>query len=338
MAYRQTGRTVTQLSTQIQAILSSRRHFDALPNNHILKAKQELVSLCIPHYINTSTRSTTLSIYRRLHRSAANQMDPLCRHFLRSHIWESFASSRYTVDEIRIKILLRDAVEMLKTLESARNGHLKPIAKVMDTAYRNYNVREGPLKRLLRHNRLPSTLATSVHGLVPVTEIKTFDQYDRAAEAAEKHTSETKDTDTTNLLYFKFISALKTGPARLSLGYNHSKILFDPVREGTVTGLPLPASRERNIIRRRMARVLKTARKPFDDETINYLELMSECGQLVRTPSRCAPVPYQIKTASSLRFYRRRILDILERAYVLYYDDSGRVKARIPQSNRIKTS
>lgn len=325
------------LNANLQALLKARRHFDALPENTILSSKSKLAALQIPNYIEPATKTHVLGLYRRLHRAARLQMDPLCRHFLRTFVWESFAAYRHTTDTTKLQILIRDGSKSLQILELAIAGDLKAITQVMDTAYSRYNVQEGPLKRLLRFNRLDPTLAVAVHKLTPPSGILTFDQYAAAVAAARSPQQDQQQQQQSGLLYFKFIGALKSGPPRLSLGYNDTKINFEPPREGTITGAPLPVSRERNIIARRLAHVLKAVKRPFDEATIAYLELMAVTPDLTRSCSK--PVPYQVKHAKhGLRFYRRRIMDTLEHAYSLFYNDQGKLTARVPDSNRIKTS
>ena len=313
----------TLLNEDIQSVLLPRRQFDRLANNTVWNTKQMLLNRSIPNYIAPETKLKTLSMYRHLHRAASKQLDPLCRHFLRVFIWESFAAYRHTTSKDHIRILLRDGGEQLQLLQRAVHGRdIKATNSVMELVFKRVNVHEGPLKRILGVNRLPLTPAVLVSKLTPPKGLSTFDEY---FEARSKSPGE---------FYFQFLSALKTGPPRLSLGYNETRIIFDPQREGTIVGTKLPASRERNIISRRMVQVLKMVKRPIDSSTLAYLELMLHNVSNKTNYSKLI----KLQPKQPLRVYRRRVLDILEHVYTLDYSPDGKLMAKVPTSSRIKIS
>lgn len=313
------------LTENLKAILTARRYFNRLPDNTILHTRTAVVRLCIPNYVAPDSQARVLSVYRHLHRAASRQMDPLCRYFLRAHVWESFAAHRCTTSQDHIRILLRNADDGLAALQTAAKGtDVKAVNAVFDLVFARFNVEEGPLRRVLRTNRLPLTPAVQVRKLRAPVDISTFEEY----------TSRSKTSDE---FYFQLIRALKSGPSQLSLGYNDTKITFDPRREGTITGEKLPAARERNIISRRMAQVLRIMKRPIDDSAMDYLEYMLASKDLTRAVS--GQTEFQIKyPRHNLRFYRRRIMDLLEKAYTVNYSVDGKLVATLPDSTRIKTS
>lgn len=315
---------VSPASDNIKSLLVSRGYFDRLPDNVVGNTKKTLTQLRIPNYIAAETRPQVLALYHQLHRAAVKQMDPLCRHFLRVYIWESFAAYRHTTSKDHIRILIRDGNQHLHTLQRAAQGSdIKAVSSVMDMVFIKFKVNEGPLKRIMRTNRLSWTPAIEVRKLQAPKDIATYEEYFARSKAKKE-------------FYFQFLAALKSGAPRLSSGYNDSKVIFDPPREGTITGEKLPAARERNIIARRMAQVLKTVRKPIDDSVMAYLEHMLVTKELNR--SFLEKRSHQIKLQTqSLRFYRRRIMDILEKVYTLHREGDTLI-AKIPDSTRIKTS
>lgn len=315
---------VSPAHDNIKSLLVSRGFFESLPDNVVGNTKKRLTQQRIPNYVAAETRPQVLALCRQLHRAATKQMDPLCRHFLRVYIWESFAAYRHTTSKDHIRILIRDGNQHLHTLQRAAQGSdIKAVSSVMDTAFTKFKVSEGPLKRIMRSNRLSWTPAVAVHKLQAPKDIATYEEYFARSKAKKE-------------FYFQFLAALKNGAPRLALGYNNSKVIFDPPREGTITGEQLPTARERNIIFRRMAQVLKTVRKPIDNSVMAYLEHMLVTTEL--NQSLLEKRFHQIKLQNqSLRFYRRRIMDVVEKVYTLHRDGDTLI-AKVPDSTRIKTS
>lgn len=133
-------------------------------------AKEFSKSISPPSPANEKRRRYVLSLYRAHHRAAAHQMDPLCRYFLRHHIWEHFLANAKEQNSAKIQKLIAKASENLHILKSGipperkriskthkeniqnkkstepKLSHTRTITRIMTYCYERINVVDGPLQ------------------------------------------------------------------------------------------------------------------------------------------------------------------------------------------------
>ncbi|KAF5094642.1 hypothetical protein D0Z00_003450 [Geotrichum galactomycetum] len=326
------------LSADLKSLLKPRRHFDRVPAGvpyNVAETRSQLRDLHIPNYVSEDTRPAALRLYRALHRSAARQMDPLTRYFLRTHIWEHTEAYRHITEPEKIAILLRDGQKHLQTLQMAltRTAGSRAAGEVLEYALKRYRVEEGPLSRLFQFPRLEPTLAIAVRHLQIPSGITTYDAYASAVKAEPG-------------FYFEFANFLKrTQAAGLDMNTSGTKIVFEPFVDGTVHGTPLSPSRQKNKIKKHIGRIIESCKKPVDESVLVYLEHM------IRNTSSFHTIKLGQKSANGMlkakvyvpatknkRVYIRRLTDFLEQSYVLVRDkQTGRLRAVLPSVGRMSS-
>lgn len=275
--------------------------------NSIYSSKQRLRSLCIPNYINSSTRPKVLRLYRSLQRLAVKQMDPACRRFLVQEIWEKFAAKRYETSVEKIQHLILQGYKQEKTLRQAAEA--KPAVKernsVFEYCFERINIVEGDLKNIFHEtSRLPRTPARDIVYMKRPTGIDTLNDYKSNLDRARKllrtvlgvseesnttkgNTKDNKNKESTIVsfeartkeqlpdyiipdIYFRFVAALQNVSFVAHPAFTSFKLL--PQLEGTATGKPFPKCREKNVIHDSIRNVLQLKINPFDDKVAKYIE------------------------------------------------------------------
>lgn len=344
--------------------------------NSIRSTALALKKLHIPNYVYPRYHNEVVTLYRHLHRSVTRQSDPLCRHYLRQIVWESFAAHRYETSPTRIRYRIERGRENLDLFQQAAAGSIKATSTLMTLCFSQINIKQGPLKNILlsggigcRLNDTPPRQINALPKFPPkvITVDQYNEQYSKAKELFAQSTSTSTSSTSSNSiienqnkneiiqlphLYFRFIFAIQKIPF-LKLRHTETKITFEPLLEGTISGNPLPTVRVKNIIKSRIKSVLKFVRYPIDEDVLIYLinRLVEEEKEKEKGNNNNNSINYKISSNSknknlqirlpenrNLRFYKRRILEFLEKSYTVKYDNLGNVIVLMPSVSRINVS
>jgi hypothetical protein len=252
-----------------------------------------------PHFIYYPTRRRVLSLYRGLQREANKFIDPLCRVYLRTLIYESFAAYKYLADGHKICALLDIGRPELEVLKKANEGNRRYTDQVFERCLTSYCVKELPLKSLLGINRLDHKEITFQLHNMSTPPHRTFEDHERAVKANQE-------------LLFRYLHLFKQN--RISTGKNGRKLFFAPPYEGTILGTPLPKNRQKNLLRKYYNFLLNTFSYPIHPETMAYLETQYTNQSHIKCD--------HLKVSKPKRFYKRRLLQALYSYFTVKQENS----------------
>ncbi|VVT55573.1 uncharacterized protein SAPINGB_P004654 [Magnusiomyces paraingens] len=165
--------------------------------------------------------SEVLALYRAMQRAAARTMDPVFRHFLRQHIWESFLVNADEPSDNIVRGLIARAHPHLTTLQDAairrpylklqsldpklrfvrptppiKNENPKAVDEVIEYCIARINIEEGPLRPALGgvtrlavkeypQGKSPAYTLRTLHA-PPRKEVSTFREYTDSLERANR--------------------------------------------------------------------------------------------------------------------------------------------------------
>lgn len=323
----------------------------------------------------------TLAVYRAVQRAAVRQPDPVCRRFLRQHVWEKFLANAFCNDELRVRVLLEEARKQEEVLAGAARGDTKNAAAVLEYCVARINVEEGPLNSILKTSRLSGkrdkSAVRQVNDLAgpPRSETRTFKDYnlhlsnaytladpENRAHFVSRAEKQSKEGDPPSKfknwvmpsLFFRFLVAYAPVHSRLA---DAGKLRFEPLPEGTISGAPLPNRRERNLVRTKIKQILALSYRPIDSKMLTYLvhsvhDYLSdedlakwttrEDGEYFfvwdRAQIRMPRSHGIVLPAKGIRFYKRRMVSLLEQVYTMKMDDIGNLSVVLAPPARISIS